>query len=48
MHINIIKLLVGNVTRTCGLDNEWLPAKVYCIREEIDMILTEVGLIILV
>lgn len=34
----------GNVTRTCGLNNEWLPAKVYCIREQISMVLTEVGL----
>ena len=44
----ILKLFAGNVTRTCGLNNEWLPAKVYCIREEIDMVIAEVGLIVLI
>ena len=35
---------VGNVTRTCGINNEWLPAKIYCIREQISMVFAEVGL----
>lgn len=34
--------MTGNITRTCGLNNQWLPAKIYCIREQIDMVFTEV------
>ena len=29
--------LIGNVTRKCGHNNEWLPAKIYCIREQISI-----------
>ena len=36
--------LTGNVTRTCGLDNEWLPAKIYCMSDEISMVFAEVCL----
>ena len=43
MHINYIQVFIGNVTRTCGLNNEWLPAKVYCIREQISMVFAEVS-----
>jgi len=37
--------LTGNVTRQCGLNNEWLPAKIYCIREQISIVFAEVCLI---
>jgi len=39
-----INTLIGNVTRTCGLNNEWLPAKINCIHEQFSMILAEVCL----
>lgn len=36
-------MFVGNVTRTCGSDNHWQPAKIYCIREEINQIFAQVS-----
>ena len=35
-------IVTGNVTRTCGVNNEWLPAKIYCISDEFSMVFTEV------
>ena len=43
-YTNFSNYFIGNVTRTCGLSNEWLPSKVYCIREKIETVLAEVGL----
>ena len=40
--------LTGNVTRTCDLNNEWLPAKVYCIHKKISVVFTEVCLTYLI
>lgn len=40
---NFSNYFIGNVTRACNLSNEWLPAKVYCIREKIEIVLAEVG-----
>ena len=42
LHHYII-IFVGNVTRTCGFDNQWQPAKIYCVREQIKKIFAEVS-----
>jgi len=40
----INNILIGNITRMCGLNNEWLPAKINCIHEEFSMAFAEVCL----
>ena len=32
----------GNVSRTCGADNQWKPAKIFCIRNQFTMLTDQV------
>ncbi|XP_065909460.1 uncharacterized protein [Dysidea avara] len=35
--------LTGNVSRTCGADNQWKPAKIFCIRNQFTMLTDQVS-----